>query len=233
MILKILLLFLVSYLLGSIPVGLILVKLRTGKDLRQIESGRTGGTNAGRAAGFWIGFLTALLDGLKAAIAVWIARTLLPNQTWMHVFSPLLAVLGHNYSIFLTERSENGKLKLRGGAGGAPLVGGAFGIWPPSLLIIVPIGAFILFFIGYASITTMSTAVIAILIFTIRAIWFNSPWQYILYGVIGEALLVWALRPNIRRLLNGTERLVGLRAKRQRLPLNSNNHSSSSSVSSS
>lgn len=213
MILKILWVSLVSYLLGSIPVGLILVKWRTGKDLRQIESGRTGGTNAGRAAGFWIGLLTALLDGLKAAMAFWIARALLPNQTWMEMFSPLLAVLGHNYSIFLAERSENGKLKLRGGAGGAPFVGGVFGIWPPSLLIIVPVGAFFLFVIGYASITTMSTALIAIVIFTIRAIWFNSPWQYILYGVIGEALLLWALRPNIRRLLNGTERLVGLRAK--------------------
>jgi glycerol-3-phosphate acyltransferase PlsY len=151
----------------------------------------------------------------------------------MEVFSPLLAVLGHNYSMFLVERSENGKLKLRGGAGGAPFVGGAFGIWMPSLLIILPVGAFILFIIGYASVTTMSTALIAIIIFSIRAIWFNSPWQYILYGVIGEVLLLWALRPNIRRLLNGTERLVGLRAKRQRPPLNSNNHSSSSSVSSS
>lgn len=233
MIVKILLLSLISYILGSIPVGLILVKLSTGKDLRQIESGRTGGTNAGRAAGFWVGFLTALLDGLKAAIAVWITRALLPNLTWMEVISPLLAVFGHNYSIFLLERSATGRLRLRGGAGGAPFVGGAFGIWPPSLLIIVPIGAFILFIIGYASLTTMSTALIAIAIFTIRAIWFDSPWQYIFYGVIGEILLLWALRPNIRRLLNGTERLVGLRAKRQRVSLNSNNHSSSSSVSSS
>ncbi|MCX8061082.1 MAG: glycerol-3-phosphate acyltransferase, partial [Anaerolineales bacterium] len=203
-----------------------------GKDLRQIESGRTGGTNAGRAAGFWVGFLTAFFDGLKAAGAVWISRALLPNTVWMEVISPLFAVLGHNYSIFLFERSENGKLRLRGGAGGAPFVGGAFGIWPPSLLIILPIGAIILYFIGYASVTTMSTAIVAMIIFATRAIWFGSPWQYILYGAIGEILLLWALRPNIQRLIRGNERLVGRRAKRlQHFPDNENH--SSPSVSSS
>ncbi|PWH16154.1 MAG: hypothetical protein DDG59_09745 [Anaerolineae bacterium] len=233
MIFRVILISAISYLLGSIPFGLILVKLRTGKDLRQIESGRTGGTNAGRAAGFWVGFLTALFDGLKAAVAVWIARAFLPNLIWMEIIAPLLAVLGHNYSIFLIERSENGKVRLRGGAGGAPFVGGAFSIWQPSLLIIVPIGAFILYFIGYASVTTLSTALIATIIFTIRSIWFGAPWQYILYGVIGEVLLAWALRPNIRRLLNGTERLVGLRAKRLQTSSKNGNHSSSSSVSSS
>lgn len=228
MILKIFIVSLLSYLLGSIPFGLILVKLRTGKDLRQIESGRTGGTNAGRAAGFWVGFLTAFFDGFKAAVSVWIARALLPNTVWMEVFAPLLAVLGHNYSIFLIERSENGKLRLRGGAGGAPLVGGAFGIWPPSLLIIVPIGAAILYFVGYASVTTMSTAIVALIIFAIRAAWFGAPWQYILYGAIGEILLLWALRPNIQRLLSGNERLVGRRAKRHRQVSNRENHSSPS-----
>ncbi|GAB4474372.1 MAG: glycerol-3-phosphate 1-O-acyltransferase PlsY [Anaerolineales bacterium] len=233
MILKILLIAIISYILGSIPVGLILVKLRTGKDLRKIESGRTGGTNAGRAAGFWVGMMTALFDALKAALAVWISRALLPNMIWMEVFSPLLAIVGHNYSIFLIERSENGKLRLRGGAGGAPFVGGAFGIWPPSLLVILPIAASILYFIGYASLTTMSTAIIAIVIFSIRFIWLDAPWQYILYGILGELLLIWALRPNIRRLISGNERIVGLRAKNRQRPTQSGNQSSSSSVSSS
>ncbi len=233
MILKIFVTLIIAYLLGSIPVGLILVKLRTGKDLRQIESGRTGGTNAGRAAGFWVGFLTAFFDGFKAALAVWIARAFLPGLVWMEVFSPIFAIIGHNYSIFLMERSADGKLRLRGGAGGAPFVGGAFGIWPPSLFIILPIGALILYFIGYASVTTMSTALVALIVFAIRAIWFDAPWQYIFYGVLGELLLIWALRPNIRRLLDGNERLVGRRAKRLQSRANSPNHSSSSSVSSS
>ena len=63
-----------SYLLGSIPFGLLIVKLKTGKDIRSVESGRTGGTNAMRAAGFFAGLLTAILDLLKSAVCVWIVR---------------------------------------------------------------------------------------------------------------------------------------------------------------
>ncbi|MCS6908888.1 MAG: glycerol-3-phosphate acyltransferase [Anaerolineales bacterium] len=233
MAIRILLILVTSYILGSIPFGLILVKLSTGKDLRQIESGRTGGTNAGRAAGFWIGFLTAFFDGLKAALTVWIARALTPNLIWMEVFAPLVAVIGHNYSVFLMERSTEGTFRLRGGAGGAPFVGGAFGIWPPSLAILVPIGALILYFVGYASVTTMSTALITTIVFTVRTLWFDAPWQYIAYGILGEMLLIWALRPNIHRLLSGNERLVGRRAKQLRQTPTSSSHSSSSSVSSS
>ena len=56
---------LLAYLFGSIPFGLLIVKLKTGKDIRKVESGRTGGTNAMRAAGFWAGVATAALDILK------------------------------------------------------------------------------------------------------------------------------------------------------------------------
>lgn len=54
-----------AYLIGSIPFGLIIVKLSTGKDIRSVESGRTGGTNAMRAAGVWAGVATAIFDTLK------------------------------------------------------------------------------------------------------------------------------------------------------------------------
>ncbi len=200
-----------SYLIGSIPFGLLIVKARTGKDVRQVESGRTGGTNAMRAAGFWAGFVTAILDILKAACTVWIARAF-GLGVWVQVFAPLAAILGHNYSIFLAERKD-GKLRLRGGAGGAASVGGALGLWAPSVLIVFPVGFFIFFAVGYASITTMSVALIAMVIFIVRAIMGLSPWQYILYGVIAEFLLVWALRPNIKRLLEGNERMHGWRVK--------------------
>jgi len=203
-----------SYLIGSIPFGLIIVKLRTGKDIRVIESGRTGGTNAMRAAGFAAGLLTAILDILKGASGVWLAR-LMGGGVWLQVFAPLMVIVGHNYSIFLMERTEDGKIHLRGGAGGAPSVGGAFGLWAPSILIVFPIGYLIFFGVGYASVTTMSVALIAAVIFAVRAWMGLSPWQYVLYGLIAEALLVWALRPNIRRLMNGTERLHGWRAKRR------------------
>lgn len=205
----------IAYLLGSIPFGLLIVRLRTGKDIRQIESGRTGGTNVARAAGFWSGLATAILDLLKGAAAAWLARWLVPGNDWLAALAPLLAILGHNYSLFLAERAASGQLRLRGGAGGAPAVGGALGLWAPSILIIIPLAVAILFGIGYASLATISVGVIATLIFAYRAWSGLSPWAYVLYGLLATAVLVWALRPNIARLLQGTERLVGWRAGRK------------------
>jgi glycerol-3-phosphate acyltransferase PlsY len=204
---------LVAYVLGSIPFGLLIVKWRTGKDIRIVESGRTGGTNAMRAAGYSAGLLTAIMDVIKGAAAVWLAQAI-GASTWTIILAPIAAILGHNYSIFLVERKD-GRIRLRGGAGGAPTVGGALGLWPVSFLIIIPIGALIWFGIGYASVTTMSIALIAIVIFAIRAALGLSPWLYVLFGVLAELLLMWALRPNIKRLLSGNERLHGWRAKRQ------------------
>jgi acyl phosphate:glycerol-3-phosphate acyltransferase len=208
------------YVIGSIPFGLVIVKLVTGKDIRKVESGRTGGTNAMRAAGFWAGLSTALLDGVKAAATVWLARLLFPIQAdpgyvWLHVLAPLAAILGHNYSIFLLGRDENGRLRIKGGAGGAPCVGGSVGLWAPSMLIILPAGAAILFGLGYASIATMSVAFLSTLVFAYLALIGVSPWQYSLYGMAALALLAWSLRPNIKRLIEGKERLIGWRARRK------------------
>ena len=201
-----------SYIIGAIPIGLIVVRLATGKDIRQIESGRTGGTNAMRAAGFWAGLVTAILDIFKGASGVWLAR-LLGGNVWIEVLAPICVILGHNYSIFLAERDQNGRWRLRGGAGGAPSFGGAFGLWPWTLLIVFPIGLLIYFGLGYASVTTMSVPIIATVIFTVRAAQGLSPWQYVLYGLLAEILLVIALRPNIQRLRQGTERNHGLLGK--------------------
>jgi glycerol-3-phosphate acyltransferase PlsY len=235
------LVLILAYILGSIPFGLLIVKIFTGKDIRAVASGRTGGTNAMRAAGPIAGFATAIMDTLKGAGAVWLASAIVPGTVWLKVFAPVMAILGHNYSIFLTERDERGRLRLRGGAGGAPTVGGAAGIWFPSLLIILPVSAVLLFVVGYASITTMGAALLCAIIFAVRAWAFGEPWQYALYGLIAEALLLWGLRPNIKRLIEGKERLVGLRARKKKPksqpPVQdssggSNPHSSSSSSSS-
>jgi glycerol-3-phosphate acyltransferase PlsY len=209
-----------SYLIGSIPFGLIIVKIISGKDIRSVESGRTGGTNAARAAGFWAGLGTALMDMLKGAGAVLLAKVLFPLESsvanaWLHIFAPLMAIIGHNYSIFLLTREESGRLRFRGGAGGAPCVGGSFGLWAPSILVIMPLGALILFTLGYASVATMSVALLSTLLFGYLAAIKMFPWQYALYGVLAELVLILALRPNIRRLLAGKERIVGLRARKK------------------
>ncbi len=201
-------LILLSYVIGSIPFGLLIVKLKTGKDIREIESGRTGGTNAMRAAGLGAGITTAMLDILKGAIGMLIARWVLPDAYVVHVLTGLAAILGHNYSIFLAKRDENGKLVLRGGAGGAPAVGGAIGIWPGSLLIILPLGILTFFSIGIASVTTMAVAFFAIVVFAFRASQGAMPWVYVWFGIGAEILLIWALRPNLKKLFSGNERIV-------------------------
>ena len=199
-----------SYVLGSVPFGLLIVKIHTGQDIRNVASGRTGGTNAMRAAGFWAGLFTALFDILKGAGAVWLAQAVSPANDWLHVFAPIFAILGHNYSIFLPEFDENRRFKgLRGGAGGAPSVGGAFGLWPWSLAFILPLGVIVFFTLGYASVTTMSVALFAIIVFAVRAV-NGFPWVDVLYGVVAEILLIWALRPNIKSLMAGNERVVHL-----------------------
>ncbi len=207
---------LLAYVFGSIPFGLLIVKLSTGKDIREIASGRTGGTNAGRAAGTWAGVLTGFLDGAKAAVSVWIAQAVAPANPWLPVIAGLAAILGHNYSIFVIQRDEKGRVRLHGGAGGGPTVGGAIGLWWPSAFIILPIAILVFVGIGYASITTMSIAVITTIIFAIRYYLGLSPLPDVLYGVIAFIMLVWALRPNIRALIEGRERFHGWRPWRKK-----------------
>jgi glycerol-3-phosphate acyltransferase PlsY len=206
---------LLAYLIGSIPFGYIIVKYVSGKDIRKIQSGRTGGTNTMRAAGFWAGLSTALLDILKGAIAVVIAK-MHPSfqEPWLLIIIPLLVIVGHNYSIFMLSKAATGKIKFGGGAGGAACLGGSLGLWWPSSIIVLLVGILIFYFIGYASVTTMSIALSSTFIFALRAVNIEASWAYVVYGLIAEILLVISLRPNIQRLKEGTERLHGFRARK-------------------
>jgi glycerol-3-phosphate acyltransferase PlsY len=213
---QIMTMLLAAYLIGSIPFGFIIVKITSGKDIRNIQSGRTGGTNTWRAAGFSAGLATALLDIAKGASAVTIARELPAfNNPWLLIMVPVLVIVGNNYSFYMLSRDKEGRLIFGGGAGGAACLGGAIGIWWPAGPIILAVGILIYYFIGYASVTTMWIAFGSILIFSIRAAAFGEPWAYAVYGLVAEGLLVISLLPNIQRLLNGTERLHGYRAKQR------------------
>jgi len=199
-----------GYIIGSTPFGLLIVKFKTGKDLREIESGRTGGTNTVRAAGFWAGLLTAILDILKGAVSVWLARALSPDNHLLHVLAPVAAILGHNYSIFLVRRNADGKLRFHGGAGGAPALGGAVGLWGWMFPIVFGAGALIWFTLGIASVTTIAIALVVTIVFSIRAyLGYQNPID-VLYGILALFLLVWSLRPNIKKLIEGKERVVSM-----------------------
>jgi glycerol-3-phosphate acyltransferase PlsY len=197
-----------GYILGSIPFGLLIVKIKTGKDIRQVESGRTGGTNAVRAAGFLAGLLTALFDILKGASSVWLAQTLVPEQHIFHILAPVAAILGHNYSLFLIERDTNGRLRFHGGAGGAPALGGAVGLWPWVFPIVFGAGAIVWFGLGIASVTTMGIGLVVTIVFAVRAAMGLQNPMDVWYGIIATLLLLWALRPNIKKLFAGQERVV-------------------------
>ena len=195
-----------GYIIGSIPFGMLIVKSKTGKDIRQVESGRTGGTNAVRAAGFRAGLLTAILDIAKGAASVWLAETITPND-WIHILAPLAAIIGHNYSIFLITR-DDGKIHFHGGAGGAPALGGAIGLWPGIFPYVVVGGALIWATTGIASLTTISIGLIIIIVFGINISRGVQDSQDIWYGIFAEILLLWALRPNLKKLFTGQERVV-------------------------
>lgn len=202
-----------AYVIGSIPMGFVIVKTISGQDVRQVGSGRTGGTNAMRAAGLGAGLLTALLDILKGSVSVWLARAVLPAevQPMGMALAGWGAILGHNYSIFL---------KFKGGAGGAPCVGAALAMWPWSVLIVVPLAGAVIYLVGYASVTTIAAALMIIALFAYRSFVLHAPGaepEFVLYGIGALILLAWALRTNFKRLLRGEERIVGLRAKRMKM----------------
>jgi glycerol-3-phosphate acyltransferase PlsY len=204
---------LIGYLLGSIAFGFIYVKLFKGEDLRTIGSGRTGGTNSLRAAGLGVGLLTSLSDVFKGAAAVWLTTWLLGDALgpallpWAQATAGVFAVIGHNWSIYL---------KFAGGAGTGPNVGWSAAIWPWIFPIAFLVMGGMLYFVGMASVASLSMAVVTITIFAIRyALGIDATLAYLVGSVIAGLVVTWALRPNIRRVLNGTERVVGRRARRQ------------------
>ncbi len=81
--------------------GYLVIKLFKRQDITQVGSGSTGGTNAMRAGGIWMGLITGLCDLLKGFLAIWIARTWMPGSIWIQVLAGAAAVFGHNWSIWL------------------------------------------------------------------------------------------------------------------------------------
>ncbi|GAP64666.1 glycerol-3-phosphate acyltransferase PlsY [Ardenticatena maritima] len=189
---------LIGYLVGSIPNGVLIGRYLFGVDPRTVGSGRTGGTNVYRAAGPKAGILTAITDAFKGILAVLLVRMLITDNEMAAQLAGLFAVVGHNWSIFL---------KFKGGAGTMPNLGAMATL---SATMFVPAGLLGLISLyvwrmaSLASLVVAWTGLLAALLFA------REYWLY----AIGQALVVtWALRPNIKRILNGTERRIGERNK--------------------
>lgn len=193
-----------GYLLGSIPCGVLVARWIGGADPRQVGSGRTGGTNVLRTAGREAALITGLGDGLKAALAVWVTRWL-GGPPLAEAIAGAAAVAGHNYSLFLG---------FTGGAGTASSLGGAFALWPWNLPVLLPFGAAVILITQRASLGSISVALVLPAIAMIRAGLGVGPWEHVCYGLLTSTLTLWALRPNINRLMRGEERCVDLKAGR-------------------
>ena len=190
-----------AYLIGSIPVGLWLVRMTTGKDVRQIGSGRIGGTNVLRAVGPWVALASVVGDVVKGILPVLLARMVVGIPA-VEALAGLLAVLGHNYSIFIG---------FKGGAGTMTTIGSAFALWPWMAIIVAIVGLPALIIIRYASLASITVALLIPTVYALRAWLGDGPWAYLIHGLGTAALTLWSLRPNIQRLLAGNERRVTLR----------------------
>lgn len=197
-----------SYLLGSIPFGYLIVRARGGGDVRETGSGGTGATNVTRRAGKGAGLLTLLLDATKGAAAVLLARGLLTEDfgvNWWVAASAFAAVGGHVFPVWL---------KFRGGKGVAPGLGVFLALAPA--VVPVALAAFLLVvwrtrYVSLGSITAAALMPLALFVLDSR---FPFAGQHGLERVAaaaaGAALIIYAHRENIRRLLRGTENKLKL-----------------------
>lgn len=196
-----------GYLLGSIPFGFIVVGMLRERDITTEGSGRIGGTNALRAGGLGAAILTIAGDVSKGFAAVIAARALFPGSVWAEVLAGWGAVLGHNASIYIG---------FRGGAGSGPNMGVAGAFWLPSLIFTLSCLPLSMFVIGYASVGSLLIALVIIAIAAVRAALGYGPVEYIGYGIGALVLVAYALRPNIERLMKGTEKRLGIPAALQK-----------------
>ena len=202
---------LAAYLLGSIPFGLVLVRIFRGIDVRQTGSGNIGTANVARIAP-GLGAWTLILDSAKGYLAVLLAKAisgLLPatqgarSATVIVGASALFAVLGHMFSVFL---------KGKGGKGVATALGAFLALSPRAVLIVA--GGYVVIYAlsHYTSLASIISAVI----FPVIAAAFLSPVERpLLLPFISAACLAIVLKhhQNIRRLLAGTENRLELRRR--------------------
>jgi glycerol-3-phosphate acyltransferase PlsY len=204
LVLQYILVTLIGYLLGAIPVGYLIGKTQ-GIDVRQYGSGRTGGTNVWRALGPVAAFFTILGDVLKGMTAVLAARAILPTPL-AGALAGLGAVGGNNWSFFIS---------FRGGAGTITTLGALFLLSPETLLVVTPLGLIALLLSRYASVGSLviSSSIPFILLGFIAV--GRQPLAHLVYGIGVAAMVIFSLRGNIQRLRAGTERRLGDRAKKK------------------
>jgi glycerol-3-phosphate acyltransferase PlsY len=189
----------ISYLLGAIPFGYLLVRIFKGEDVRSSGSGNIGATNVARKSPA-LGVATLLLDAAKGMVAVLLARTLFggPHRPLVMTTAAFFAVVGHLFPVWL---------KFRGGKGVATSLGSFILLTPKSILCLVILFLFLAVAFRYVSLGSIAVAVaFPLLAWTLHE---YTDSRQLIYIAAVSALVIWKHRQNIGRLASGTESRFG------------------------
>ena len=187
--------FVLAYLLGSVPFGLVLTRAAGLGDIRKVGSGNIGATNVLRTGRKDLALATLLLDGGKGAIAVGLAALFTGGSEMAMALSGAGAFLGHCFPIFL---------KFKGGKGVATFIGTllALNLAVGAVACVVWLATALV--TRYSSLSALIMAALAPFLFLVV----TEFWAFA--GAVGMAGLIFLRhRPNISRLLNGTESRIG------------------------
>jgi glycerol-3-phosphate acyltransferase PlsY len=180
-----------GYLIGSIPFGVVVVKLLRGEDIRKQGSGNIGATNVWRTYGRWLGVPVALLDVAKGFVPAFVGLKV--GGEWVGVLAGAAAMLGHARPIWLGF-TKGGKMVATGGGVALALAPVAAGI-----CLVVWLATFILS--RYASLASILTAIA----FPIVCVLLGEPWATVIFATVAGLAVILLHRQNISRLLHGTE----------------------------
>jgi glycerol-3-phosphate acyltransferase PlsY len=181
-----------GYFLGSIPFGYLLVRAFRGADVRTTGSGNIGATNVARTSPL-LGILTLVLDVLKGMAAVGIALALCPANRTVAFVAALAAVGGHIFPVWL---------RFRGGKGVATGLGSFVLLTPKAVLLAMAVFLIMLAAFRFVSLASVTAAAsLPLLTLVLR----EGHSAQIVTVAISSALIILKHRPNMQRLLAGTE----------------------------
>lgn len=197
---------LISYLLGSIPFGLLLTKMFGGADVRKAGSGNIGATNVARVAGPLPGILTLALDAGKGWLAVWLAGRIAHGAAAVLVVAGFFALLGHCFPAWL---------RFRGGKGVATAAGIFGALCPAALLAALLLFVLVVWYWRFVSLGSLAAAAaIPLFVYLLWAPHYAPP-NIVTIGSMSIALLViYQHRGNIARLARGEEPQFSVGKKR-------------------
>jgi glycerol-3-phosphate acyltransferase PlsY len=186
-----------AYVLGSIPFGYLLVRARSGGDVRATGSGNIGATNVARAAGWSTGVATLVLDAAKGFFAVWLMGHFSNGTIRFMTYAGLAAILGHVFPVWL---------KFSGGKGVATALGVFLAICWPAVAVGVAVFAIVVIFWRYVSLASVSAAAaLPLLVYLLYAPGHAPPVTVSTGTLLAAVLVIVKHRKNIERLMAGTE----------------------------